>query len=130
MGSRRPRAPPSRRPDAAVKKRVRPARRADRWTTVTSVVRDVPPREARHVTSGAPRQLRCKHCEREFTPPPRARRGPNPKYCGRTCRQRAYELRAVLPDYERLRREVVRLRRENRRLYTELDKLGWRPPLE
>ena len=73
------------------------------------------------------RRLRCAHCERLFDPPPRAKPGPAPRYCGRTCRQRAYELRAVLPDYERLRREVRVLRKVNRQLHAELRKLGWRP---
>jgi hypothetical protein len=72
-----------------------------------------------------PRRLECAHCGRAFDPPPRAKPGPAPKYCGRTCRQRAYELRSALPDYERLRREVKVLRKVNRRLYAELRKLGW-----
>lgn len=73
------------------------------------------------------RSLRCAHCERSFTPPPRARPGPAPKYCGRTCRQRAYELRQVAPELARLRREVRVLRKVNRQLSAELRKLGWRP---
>jgi hypothetical protein len=71
------------------------------------------------------RRLECAHCGTVFVPPARARPGPTPKYCGRTCRQRAYELRSVLPDYEALRREVRTLRKVNRQLHAELRKLGW-----
>jgi hypothetical protein len=73
------------------------------------------------------RQRQCAHCGRAFDPPPRAKPGPAPRYCGRTCRQRAYELRAVLPEYERLRREVRVLRKVNRQLHAELRKLGRTP---
>jgi len=75
----------------------------------------------------AARQLRCAHCDRVFEPAPRARPGPAPRYCGRTCRQRAYELRSALPEYEALRREVRVLRKVNRQLHAELRRLGWRP---
>jgi hypothetical protein len=77
------------------------------------------------VAPSTARELQCAHCGTSFTAPPRAKPGPVPKYCGRTCRQRAYELRAVLPDYERLRREVRTLRKVNRQLHAELRKLGW-----
>jgi hypothetical protein len=79
------------------------------------------------VTPARARQLRCAHCDRPFDPPPRAKPGPVPTYCGRTCRQRAYELRVALPELEKLRREVRSLRRANRTLHEELRKLGWTP---
>jgi hypothetical protein len=77
------------------------------------------------------RQLECAHCGVRFTPPPRARPGPSPKYCGRTCRQRAYELRKVYPELEALRQRVRVLERANRRMHAELKKRSWTPgPLD
>ena len=73
------------------------------------------------------RGLECGHCGKAFTPPPRATPGPAPKYCGRTCRQRAYELRKVMPELEELRKRVRVLERVNRRLHGELRKYGWTP---
>ena len=71
--------------------------------------------------------MECVHCGKSFTPPERERPGPAPKYCGRTCRQRAYELRKVTPELEQLRRRVRVLERANRTLHAELKKLGWSP---
>jgi hypothetical protein len=72
-----------------------------------------------------PASVECAHCGREFTPAPRARPGARPRYCGRTCRQRAYELRKAVPELAELRREVRSLRRVNAMLREELRKLGW-----
>ena len=72
-------------------------------------------------------ELECAHCGRGFTPETRSRPGPLPLYCGRTCRQRAYELRKAIPELAELRREVRVLRRVNRQLHAELRKLGWTP---
>lgn len=74
-----------------------------------------------------PVEVECAHCGRRFTPAPRARQGAAPKYCGRTCRQRAYELRKALPELTELRRENRGLRQTNTYLRGELRKLGWKP---
>jgi hypothetical protein len=47
--------------------------------------------DTRHVTGSV--VLVCAHCGRTFTPSHRP--GPTPRYCRRSCRQRAYEARAV-----------------------------------
>jgi hypothetical protein len=48
-------------------------------------------RDTRHVTD--PTTLVCAHCARAFPAPDRP--GPTPRYCRRSCRQRAYEARAA-----------------------------------
>lgn len=48
----------------------------------------------RHVTT--PTSATCAHCGRPFTVDRRS--GPSPRYCRRSCRQRAYEARAALGD--------------------------------
>jgi hypothetical protein len=71
------------------------------------------------------RALRCEHCGKEFVAPVRARPGPAPKYCGRTCRQRAYELRQWSPELDALRKRVRMLERLNARMRAELIRRGW-----
>jgi hypothetical protein len=76
---------------------------------------------------GEPQTLVCRHCGREFTAPSRRRPGPVPRYCGRSCRQRAYELRRDAPRSAELLARVRMLERVNRRLLAELHALGWTP---